>query len=175
VQVVLAFAGLATTTPAGKLSVKSSDVAATTLAELSIVNCNVDALDVLITSGENTLLNEGGVGLMVILAIAGPEAVSEISVIGLLVLLNDPGAADDGTSRSTLKEQLPPAARFPPMRLNEEVPEIVEPAPHTSLSGKPVATKPEMTASKSSLKDKRVNGAESLLVMMNCSVVLPPA
>jgi hypothetical protein len=164
-----------TTKPAGIVSMNLMFVAALGDAELSMVNLNTLIWSVSTVAGVKLLVKEGEVAAIVNISVAGPEAVSEISVIWLLVLLKDPGAADDGTSRSTLKEQLPPAARFPPMRLNEEVPEIVEPAPHTSLSGKPVAVKPEMTTSKSSLNDKRLNGAESLLVMVNWSVVLPPA
>ena len=67
-QVVLAFAGVATTTPAGKLSVKSRLVAASALPVLSMVKVKVET----IVSDAKTLLKVG-IGSTFRKAFAVPE------------------------------------------------------------------------------------------------------
>ena len=50
------------------------------------------------------------------------------------------------------KLQLPSVARFPPVKVMLEEPEILEPEPQTSASGRPVATRSVSALSKSSVK-----------------------
>ena len=70
VQVVEALAGVATTRPAGRLSVKSRPPAASTLALLSMLKTNVVGTPTPVTSGMKVLSKSGG-GSIWRLAMAG--------------------------------------------------------------------------------------------------------
>ena len=72
--------------------------------------------------------------------------------------------------------QLPPAGIDPALKLRLDVPLICEPLPHTSLSGKPVATMPDMAASRSSLKVSPlvVKPVLPLVIVKRIEVVFEP-
>ena len=79
VQVVEALAGLAITTPAGRLSVKFSAVAPTPLAVLSMIKLSVLPPPTEMVSGEKTLLNAGGAGVGVGVGLGVMEGVGVAS------------------------------------------------------------------------------------------------
>ncbi len=165
VHVVEAFGVAATMRPAGRLSVKSRDVAATELGLLLIVNCSVDVPPTLITSGEKTLLNVGGTGVMVMLSVAPASTFNEFSASSLVVLVSNPGAVDAGTAIWTLNMQVSPAPRLPLNKDTVEVPVTDEPVPQTSFNGRFVATRPDANPSRSSVKERRIKPLASLFVM----------
>ena len=75
VQVVETLGGLATTTPAGRLSVKSKAVASTVLAVLSIVKVSVLVWKTVMSFGEKLLLKLGGVVVLTRIKSPMPETV----------------------------------------------------------------------------------------------------
>ena len=171
-----AFGGAATTTPAGKLSVKSRLLAATALAVLLLmVNVRVLTWPTTLESGAKTLANVGA-GSMVRLAVAGPLTLMPPAERSLLVLGKVPTVAVAGTRRGTLIVHIPPAGSSPPVMLRDEVPVIVEPVPHMLLSGRPVASRPVITALRSSMKERPVTPAVvSRFVIVKVSVGVPVA
>ncbi len=94
--------------------------------------------------------------------------------------MNDPVAASDGTVTVTLMVHdalsEPAGPRLAPDNVRKPVPEIDEPVPQTSFIGNPVATSPETTVLRSSVKARSFTAAESSrLVMVNVSVWVLPA
>ena len=80
VQVVEAFAGEATVTAAGKLSVKSRPVAATEFAVLSIVKVNVLSAPPAMVSGANALEKPGDAVIVVVSKSLSLAALLSVSV-----------------------------------------------------------------------------------------------
>lgn len=111
VHVVLALGIAATVIPVGKVSLKSSKVAATSGAELSIVKVNVDVAPCSMDAGVKALANPG----------ADAAVTVSVSVAVPLVPDEELSAADTFTAlptstavTSTEIVQLPPAATVPP-------------------------------------------------------------
>ena len=99
-----------------------------------------------------------------------------VAVTLLVVFVCGPTAAEPGTWSVTLKAQDAPGASVPPVKFNELVPLICEPAPQTSFIGSPVATSPESVASRSSVKAIPVASVVELgsCVSVNSSVTVSP-
>ena len=76
--------------------------------------------------------------------------------------------------RFTENVQLPPIARLPPTKLRLLVPVNEEPDPQISLAGRPVATNPLTTASRSSVNRISVSAPPPVLVMENSIVTGSP-
>ncbi len=64
-------------------------------------------------------------------------------------LMEPPNGASAGVCKVTVNEQEAPAARDPPVKLNNPVPLNMEPAPQILLRGNPVAANPVSRPSKS--------------------------
>ena len=144
-------AGVATFRPAGKLSVKSKFVAVSTLALLSIVKRRVVVRLSPIASGLKLLVQVGG-GSTVRAALAGSATTRPDAERLPVVLVYVPALVVAGTCKVTLKvhELLGDSVLFD--KVTTDVPLRVEPLPHTSFLGKSVATRPEITDSKLSVK-----------------------
>ena len=74
------------------------------------------------------------------------------------------GSVSSGSVTGTSKLQLPDAGTEPALKIRFEVPLICEPVPHISVNGSPVASMPEIAASRSSLKASPV-AAKALLAL----------
>ena len=124
-------------------------------------------------SGSKTLAKVGA-GSTVKSAVAGSATGTPFWLSSLVVLVKVPASADSGTSKSTSMVHDSSGPRLPPVNVSEEVPLIEEPEPQTSVSGRPVATRPVITASRSSVKRRSETPlASSLLVMVNESTGVP--
>ena len=69
--------------------------------------------------------------------------------------------------------QLSPGPRSPPVMVSRFVPLICEPTPQTSLAGRPTATRPVNTASRSSVKPRPLAGLLASILWMvklSCAV-----
>ena len=102
---------------------------------------------------------------------------SPVAVTSLVVFRKvPPEVRVAGTSTSTVKVQLPLAGRVPLVRVIVSVPLTCEPAPHTSSAGSPWATRPDVTASRSSVKVMPVSEpVSSRLLRVNSSPIVSPA
>ena len=119
------------------------------------------------------------------------DSISSVAVIGsattpklgntavtVLVALSAtvPGSAVAGTWSETLKVQEPPAARLPPVSsMKSGVPSNTDPVPQTSFTGRlVVATRPGITASRSSSNAMSETASPNRLMRLNLRVTLPP-
>ena len=160
-QLLLLFAGVAITSPAGKLSVKARLFAARAEALLSMVKLSLLGRPKPTEVGAKLFANAGG-GSTVSVALAGCASVSPSWVRGLVVLVKLPAVADTGTDRLISKVQLPPAGRLPPVKVRKELPVSEEPAPQ-GLPGRLLAVSPVTTLLKSSEKARSEIGVTALL------------
>ena len=174
VQVVLALGGVAMTTPAGKLSVKSRLLAMKVLALLSMVNVRVLTSPEKIVLGANSLAKVGG-GSMTRLAVAGPALGKPDADRSEVVLRKLPATAVTGTCNVTENVQDVTAVRLPPVNRRFDVPLSCEPGPQILASGNPVATRPGITAFKSSLNPRSVTAEAFRLLMVKDNTGLPVA
>ena len=109
-QVIVALDGVATTTLAGRLSVKARLDAASVPVVLSIVKVSVLVLPVAIEVGEKLLLKPGG-GLTVNVALVVPLLPRD-DIRSPVVLTCEPGVL---LVTSTVTVQLVPVATVPPV------------------------------------------------------------
>src|SRR5690606_6634506 len=92
-----------------------------------------------------------------------------------VVLGYSPAVAPAGTWTVTSNSQVSPPGRLPLDSVSSDVPLIVEPAPQTSFSGKPTATRPLNVPSSSSVKLIPVAcSLRSKLPILKRSVAVPP-
>ena len=104
---------------------------------------------------------------------AVPLCVALTSLLKLLEAV--PGVVSAGTCRVTLKVCEESAASVPPVSVIKLVPDRVEPAPMIAVCGKSVATSPDSTLLKSSVKPMSVSSyAVLMLVTVYSSVTVSP-
>lgn len=92
-------------------------------------------------------------------SVAGLATVRPAEVRSVVVLGKEPTVAVNGTWRVTVKVQVSVPPRVPAVKRRVPVPLIDEPEPQMSFWGNPVATRPGMTALRSSEKASWPTGA----------------
>ena len=150
--------GKPTDTGDGRKVVSSSMKAMSSAIEVVlvfvIVNSRVTSSPVLTGSSVNILVKVGTGSTKRVSVAGSPVTAPLISAVIILVVLTDvPVVAPAGTIRVRLKVQEASAARVPPLRVITLPSTVsIEPAPQTLLIGRPLGTRPEPTAEKSSVK-----------------------
>jgi hypothetical protein len=96
----------------------------------------------------------------------------------LVVLGNSPAKLipgnEAGTCKGILNVHVPPGKRLPPVRLRNDVPAIVDPAPH-GVGGRPVATSPESVSFRLSVKERLLTvSVELRFSIVNVRETVPP-
>ena len=85
-----------------------------------------------------------------------------VPATALVVIETVPPDAELGICNTTEKLHVSPADSSPPAKVSTELPEMLEPVPHTSFCVALVATSPVNAASKSTLKPNSVASALAL-------------
>ena len=171
VHVVAAFAGVATSVPAGRLSVKSRRVAGAPLALLSMVNVRVLTPPTAMEAGAKFLLNPGGVAVTVRVSDADP-LLPNVDVRSPDVFAYIPGRS---ATVSTETVQLAAAATVPPEYDTVPVPDtaVRVPPEHELIAFAGAAT--NNPAGRLSVKSRLLAAAAlAALSMVNVSVLTPP-
>ena len=136
-------------------SVKATAVAGEVRLVFVIVNSRITSLPALTGLLVNILLKVGTGSTKRVSVAGSPVCIVPLisTVIELVVLTDMPTVAPSGTIRVMLKVHEPAAGRMPPLRVIT-LPNTVsiEPVPQTLLIGRPLGSRPEPTAEKSSVK-----------------------
>src|SRR6056297_4104740 len=174
-QVLAALGGVATASPAGRLSVNASALAATALAVLSMEKVSVDVPPVEMALGRKTFENAGG-GSICSMAVAGAATWSPLAVRLEVVLAYWPGAVPAGTASETAMLQVSLGPRLPPTNVRKVDPDSWEPLPQRFEIGVPVAARPGSTAFRLSVKLRPDTPLDALrFSMVKVSTGLPVA
>jgi len=170
VQFVLALGVAATCTPDGRLSLKAMPVRVVVVFGLVIVNVNVDTPPVQIVEAVNDLLIVGGATTVIMAVLLVAPVPLSFELMAPVVLLHTPAVVPVTV---TMNEQLPLAARVPPLKLIR-FGDVVETMPPQVAVGPEVGT--VSPAGNVSVKPIPVNpSAELGLVIENVRVVVPPS